>query len=117
MNGHLFVKRMVTGYSHHFRGDMDNKQTLESLVEMALSDYASVDIREIVESLPEGELAVSEFVNKFDMGEWIYEALLINEIDIVLLLKEIANRFEREEKEQRYEDRLLMTDLQESQGW
>jgi hypothetical protein len=95
---------------------MDNRQTLESLVEMALSDYHSSDIRELASNLPEGnELSASEFADKFDMGDWVYDALIMNDINIPLLLNEIADRFEREEREQRLEDRLLATSLRENQ--
>ena len=96
-----------------------DKEQLVGLIENnVLYDRSSIDIQEIVDDLPEdSEEALSYFCDRFELGNWFYEALLMNEIDISDELITIGLNRGKEEKEHNDEQAQIQSDLQRANGW
>lgn len=75
------------------------KQTVSELIEHVVADYHPVDITILAGSLPENiEEAASNFCDKFELGNWFYDAMVLNDVDIRAELNEIAEKRNREER-------------------
>jgi len=82
--------------------------TLESVVRMIVADMHPIEIRELVDQLPlDWSEQLSAFCDRFDLGNWMYDVMTLNNIDLVNLLNQIASQFDQEIKEQFNEERLL----------
>lgn len=84
---------------------MDSKTTLRNIIEMVVADRDSDELGEFVRQTftldMSTEEASEEFCDKFDLGDWFYEAMILNDIDIVSELDSIKLSRQVEEEEGR----------------
>lgn len=63
---------------------------LDQLIERVVADKPSEVIESLIHSLPEDrEEAIAGFCDQFELGNWFYEALIENRIDITEELEKI----------------------------
>lgn len=97
---------------------MSSIDTLRQTIEMVLADRNSLEIDELIGALSdEAEEAASQFCDRLDLGNWFYEALTLNDIDIVSMLSEINDDIRLLEKEAENDRAEIQRDYQTAQGW
>jgi len=98
--------------------DWKTKQLTELIKDQILYKASSWDMEELVGALPEkNEEACDKFCERYELGNWFYEALTLNEINITELLVDLGNEREVEEKEAECDRADIDRDLRRSQGW
>lgn len=95
--------------------------TAKSLVEFidnyVLVDQSSWAIQELVNSLSDDtEQAAAHFCDRFELGNWFYEALTLDNVDISAELINIGARKEREEQESTQDHAVFVRDLRQMTG-
>jgi hypothetical protein len=94
------------------------KSLVQVIDDHVICDLGSWELRELVDNLPEHtEEAASAFCDRFDLGDWFYEAMVINEVDINLELINIGARLEQEEEEAARDRAEIDRDYRMAQGW
>lgn len=94
----------------------DAKEIMQFIEDRVLTGKSSIHIRDLVNALPENtEEAASFFCDHFELGNWFYEALILNEIDIANELLVIGSRWERAEAEDSRDRDELRRDMQAEQ--
>lgn len=96
-----------------------SKEVLIGLIENnLLFEHHSTDIQQIVDDLPEdNDEALGRFCDRFELGNWFYEAMQMNEIDISTELIDIGTRRQAEESESARDREDIRRDIERSQGW
>lgn len=80
---------------------------LTQVIDMVLAESNSEEIGKIILSLPQGnEEALSKFCYLYELGNWFYEALILNDIDIFAELEHLM-------EERVNEEALVQIDLRE----
>ena len=80
---------------------------LVQLIDMVLGDSNSEEISKIQQSLPEDhEEALGKFCYLYELGNWFYEAMILNDVDIFVELELIH-------KDRLNEEALVQIDLRE----
>jgi len=98
--------------------DWKTKQLTDLIKDQILYEATSWELEELVGTLPEeNEEACDKFCERYELGNWFYEALILNEIDITELLVDLGNEREVEEKEAQRDRDDIERDLRRSQGW
>ena len=96
----------------------DTKSITTFIDEQVLAEHASADIGELVDHLPEdSEDAAREFCEALSLGDWFYDAITLNNIDINEALINIAEQRRREEVEAMDERMAAAQDLRNERGW
>lgn len=94
------------------------KQLTDLIRDQILYEATSWELEELVGALPEeNEEACDKFCERYELGNWFYEALTLNDIDITELLVDLGNEREVEEKEAERDRADIESDLRRSQGW
>jgi hypothetical protein len=94
------------------------KTALESVVNMVVADMHPQELRGVIQALPsDDESAIKRFCENFDLGSWMYEALVGKEIDLIMLLSQIADEMDREYQEEAAELNMITASVRASQGW
>ena len=95
-----------------------SKQITDLIAEQVLGDHSSIELQELIDRLPENtEEAAGEFCDAFELGNWFYEAMILNDIDISEVLIDVAETRRAEEKEAEQDRAEAERDYQRSQGW
>lgn len=83
--------------------------SLAQLIDTVLADSNSEEISKIQTSLPEDhEEALGKFCYLYELGNWFYEAMIFNDIDIFVELEQIH-------KDRLNEEALVQIDLRDLQ--
>lgn len=91
---------------------------LKQVVEMAVADLNSEQIRAVAANLPESQPeAVATFCQRFSLGAWLEESLIQYETDIRDTLYQYAEEAAQLEAEDALENSLIEQSLRLSQGW
>lgn len=78
---------------------------------------SSWELEEIADSLPaDTEDAAGQFCDKYELGNWFYEALTLNDMDIEAELRVIIYQKRQEEHEAAEELAEIESDLRKMQG-
>lgn len=94
------------------------KQLTDIIKEQLLFEATSWELEELVGTLPdENEEVCSKFCDRYELGNWFYEALILHDVDITELLVDLGNEREIEEKEAQRDRDEIERDLRRSQGW
>lgn len=73
---------------------------LEETVDHVVAQLSSLDISQHIADLPKDtETATGAFCDRFELGNWFYEALTLNEVDIGSMLARIAQERMSDEAE------------------
>lgn len=95
----------------------DAKTIIEFIDEQILTEQSSWAIQEIVNDLPEDqEDAAAVFCKQFELGNWFWEALVFNGVDISAVLINIGARKEQEEREASEAQREIDHEMRRAQG-
>lgn len=96
----------------------DNKAIVDFVRDKVLYEHSSEELQELIDRMPEDENeALEDFCGALELGNWFYEALIINEIDVSELMIDLAEERQQEEREAADERYETMVDLQRAQGW
>lgn len=88
------------------------------IVEQIVPEHASWELQELIDRLPEtSEEAASDFCDAFELGNWFYDAMTVNDIDISEVLIDTAESRRVEEKEAEKDRDEADRSLRRSQGW
>lgn len=99
-------------------GPLPQKSLVELIDDHILYEHNSFDLQELVDNLPEEtEEAAGYFCDRFELGNWFYEALIHSEIDISAELINIGARRQLEEKEASRDRAEHDRDYRRSQGY
>ena len=94
------------------------KSIVDFIDDHVIVDETSWSLQELVNRLPEDvEVAASTFCDRFRLGDWFYDALVINDVDINAELITIGARKEQEEREAANDRAEVDRDLRQAQGW
>lgn len=100
------------------RPDWEIKQLTDLIRDQILGEATSWELEELVGTLPdETEEACGKFCDRYELGNWFYEALTLHDIDITELLIDLGNERDAEEKEAQRDRDEIERDLRRSQGW
>ncbi len=95
-----------------------NKSITDFIVDHVLHEHNSHELQDIINRLSDNtEEAAGEFCDGFELGNWFYEAMTLNDIDISEVLIDIAETRRAEEKEAEQDRADMERDYQRSQGW
>lgn len=93
---------------------MNPSDTLARIIALALDEKGSDEMLNLARRLngldARREDVYRAFCKSFDMGEWFYESLILNDVDIVTLIYQISQERAREEKEWDTEQDLIELD-------
>lgn len=68
---------------------------LESILSMIISDMHPIDIREMAAQFPDDFTeAIEEFCDRYGLGNWFNESLILHEVDISDTLNRLADEAE-----------------------
>lgn len=98
----------------------ETKQLTELLRDQVLYEKASWELDELMGKLPDdSDEQLDYFCQQFELGNWFFEALQLNEIDLVDLLSELAGERRQEEAEAERDRADQERDLRQMQspGW
>lgn len=96
----------------------DYETGLKQVIEMAVAELTSEEIREVADSLPANQSeAAALFCCRYDIGSWLEESLVEHETDIRDTLYYYAEEVAEIEAEQALENSLIEQSLRLSQGW
>ncbi len=94
------------------------KSITQFIADHIVGEHTSWELQEIIDRLPEGdEEAASEFCDAFDLGDWFYEAMIINDIDINEVLIDLAEQRRIEEEEAARDRAEIDRDYRQMQGY
>lgn len=86
---------------------------LQQTVNHVVARLDSLDISQYIAELPEDtEEAIGAFCDRFELGNWFYDALILNEADVGAMLARIARERMGEEAEDTEERRVREYELQ-----
>lgn len=72
---------------------MNPNDTIRQIAEMVVDDQHSSEIIEIVDALPGNhEDAAAAFCDRYELGNWFYDAMILNDYDIREQLIDISNK-------------------------
>lgn len=95
-----------------------SKQLTDIIADQVIAEHNSLELQELIDRLPENsEEAAGEFCDAFELGNWFYEAMILNDIDISEVLIDVAETRRAEEKEAEQDRADIERDYQRSQGW
>jgi hypothetical protein len=95
-----------------------SKSITEFITSQVIIDHTSWELQELIDRMPENtEEAASDFCGAFDLGNWFYDAMILNDIDISEVLIDTAQTRRSEEKEAADDQAEIERDYQRSQGW
>jgi len=90
------------------------KQVIQSV--LAEEPSHSVDLLQRELSPLDFDEQLSEFCDKYDLGNWFYEAMTLNEVDIISELVGIFRHKFQDEQEANKEESLIATALKRAQS-
>lgn len=94
------------------------KKITDFIVDLVLIEHNSVELQELIDRFAESiEDAAEDFCDAFDLGNWFYDAMILNDIDISEVLINTAESRRIEEKEAENDRTEIERDYQKSQGW
>lgn len=96
-----------------------NRKKLETFIkECVLAESTSWDLEDFVDELPrDNEAACEKFCRKYDLGDWFYEAMILNDIEIDDLLLRKTVELKKQEKEAEKEMIEQENDYRSIQGY
>lgn len=98
--------------------DAHTKQLTDLIKEQVLHYATSWELQELISTLSdENDEACGKFCDRYELGNWFYEALILHDIDITELLVDLGNERELEEKEAQHDRDEIEHDLRRAQGW
>lgn len=93
---------------------MNPSDTLARIIALVLDDRDSDELLKLARRLnrldARREDIYRAFCKSFDMGEWFYESLALNDVDLVTLIYQISQERAQEEKEWDTEQDLIELD-------
>lgn len=96
----------------------DAKQLSELIRDQVLYELSSWELNDLIASLPdENEEQLDTFCKRYELGNWFYEALIINEIDIVNLLSDLVIERRQQEVEAERDRADIEHDYRQMQGY
>lgn len=98
----------------------ETKQLTDLIREQLLWEEPSWDLREYIGKLPDdNDEALSQFCDKWELGNWFFEALQLHDVYLADLLEEIAAEHEVQEHEAERDRAEQERDLRQMQspGW
>jgi hypothetical protein len=79
--------------------DVHVVETLYDVIEHVVAGLETEKIKEFAGSLPEhSEEAANKFCERFELGNWFYEAMTLNSVQIGQVLDDIVAQFEEQER-------------------
>jgi len=93
------------------------KQVVQAVLASDNSDTINNFVGELIDdvTLEENEDRCEAFCDRYDLGEWFNEAMLINEIDIIEELNGIFIR-KREDEREAAEERWALEEIRQGNG-
>jgi hypothetical protein len=78
----------------------ETKQLTDLIRDQLLWEEASWDLREYIGKLPDdNDEALRQFCDRYELGNWFFEALQLHDVCIADLLEEIAVEHQQQEHE------------------
>lgn len=80
---------------------MNNVEVITNFIrDCIVTEHESWELQELIDRLPEDtEEAANDFCDAFNLGDWFYDAMILNEIDISEVLIDVAEARRNKEKE------------------
>lgn len=95
------------------------KQAIVKFIgEQVLAEHGSEELQTLIDAMPdESSEAASEFCDALELGNWFYEAMLTNEIDISDVMIDLAEERRLEEEEESKHRWEIEQDMRRATGW
>jgi len=91
----------------------EDKLLIKQVIQAIVADENSVTINELIQEIiddkdaKEDEQKIEMFCDRYELGNWFYDAMVINDVDIIEELNGIWMRKRIDEAEANEEDRLI----------
>jgi hypothetical protein len=85
---------------------------MHRVIKEVLSDYASDSLTEMAFELENSESSIADFCDRFELGNWFYDQMMLADIDIVDEVSVLADKRLKTENDDLIESRLLRQELQ-----
>lgn len=89
-----------------------NLSLMHRVIKEVLSDYASDSLTEMAFELENSESSIADFCDRFELGNWFYDQMMLADIDIVDEVSVLADKRLKTENDDLIESRLLRQELQ-----
>lgn len=97
---------------------MTNSNSITDFIkDKVLADKSHQELEAMMLRFTSDEEALSEFCDELELGNWFYEAMLLNNVDIVDVLTDVSAEKADQENDAASERYDAMRDLQMANGW